>query len=175
MLSICVLTGDAGQDATGRGDPRELTERYAAPYLDLEPEHAWLAERDGRVLGYLLAAADTEAFAERFAARPSALAASARAAHAAGLLLAEVDRYPAHLHVDLLPEGQGSGFGRRLVERCLEQLAAEGVPGVHLVVDPRNEGAQAFYARVGFAELRRDDHGVVFGRPLSRRPARPAT
>lgn len=166
VLSICVLTGDAGQDATGLGDPRDLTERYAAPYLDLEPEHALLAERDGRVIGYLLAVADTMAFAERFQARPSALDAEALARHSADLRETDYDGYPAHLHVDVLPEGQGSGFGRRLLERCLGQLAAEGVPGVHLVVDPRNEGAQAFYARVGFAELRRDPDGVVFGRRL---------
>lgn len=168
VLSTCVLTGDAGQDATGLGDPSELTERYAAPYLDLEPQHAWLAEREGQVVGYLLAAADTTSFADRFAERPSALEAAARAGHAADMLRTAYDAYPAHLHVDVLPEGQGSGFGRRLVERCLEQLAAEGVAGVHLVVDPRNEGAQAFYARIGFAELRRDADGVVFERLLSR-------
>ncbi|WP_291048254.1 GNAT family N-acetyltransferase [Herbiconiux sp.] len=168
VLSICVLTGDAGRDATGLGDPRELTERYAAPYLDLEREHAWVAEREGRVLGYLLAAADTASFAARFEARPSPLLnADARGRHAADMLRSADEEYPAHLHVDLLPEGQGSGFGRRLVEHCLEQLAAEGVPGVHLVVDPRNEGAQAFYARVGFTERRRDADGIVFGRLLS--------
>jgi ribosomal protein S18 acetylase RimI-like enzyme len=168
VLSICVLTGDAGRDATGLGDPRELTERYAAPYLDLEPEHAWVAEREGRVLGYLLAAADTATFAARFEARPSPLLdADARRRHAADLRRAADDGYPAHLHVDLLPGGQGSGFGRRLVDRCLGRLADEGVPGVHLVVDPRNTGAQAFYARVGFTELRRDDDGIVFGRLLS--------
>jgi ribosomal protein S18 acetylase RimI-like enzyme len=37
---------------------------------------------------------------------------------------------------------------------------------VHLVVDPANTGAQAFYPRAGFRELRRSADGVVYGRLL---------
>ncbi|MFB2599512.1 GNAT family N-acetyltransferase [Herbiconiux sp. P17] len=162
VLEICLKTGDAGADATGSyADPRELTERYAAPYLDLEPGLAFVAEQgagaegeDGAVLGYVLGASDTRAFAARFAARESSLSEAARAEHAAGMLVPEIAEFPAHLHVDLLPEAQGRGAGRMLVETLLDALRAAGVPGVHLGVDPRNTGALAFYPRLGFAEPR---------------------
>jgi len=169
VLDICVRTGDAGQDATGlHPDARALTDRYAAPYLALEPEWAMVAEVDGEVVGYLVGTPDTSAFAKEFAAWPSSLTAAERAAHVAGLGAAitadELSAYPAHLHIDLLPSAQGRGVGRMLVEAFVAELAAAGVPGLHLVVDPANLGAQAFYPRVGFERRRDLVEGVLFVR-----------
>ena len=39
------------------------------------------------------------------------------------MLIAEVDAYPAHLHIDLLPELQGQGMGRRLIDTLRAALA----------------------------------------------------
>ena len=38
-------------------------------------------------------------------------------------IVAEVADYPAHLHIDLLPELQGQGFGRALIRRLLARTA----------------------------------------------------
>ncbi len=35
--------------------------------------------------------------------------------------------YPAHLHVDLLPAGQGGGNGRRLMEKLFDALREQGI------------------------------------------------
>ena len=67
--------------------------------------------------------------------------------------IAELAEYPAHLHIDLLPELQGQGFGRRLIDTLRAALAARGVPAVHLGMDAANTGARAFYDRLGFHEL----------------------
>ena len=57
--------------------------------------------------------------------------------------------YPAHLHIDLLPELQGQGWGRR--PRDAEAALRErGVTGLHLVASTGNTGALAFYPRLGF-------------------------
>jgi ribosomal protein S18 acetylase RimI-like enzyme len=64
--------------------------------------------------------------------------------------------FPAHLHIDLLPETQGQGWGRMLVRTLLDRLRAAGVPGVQLGVGELNVGAQAFYRRLGFAPLPSD-------------------
>jgi ribosomal protein S18 acetylase RimI-like enzyme len=166
VLEICVRTGDAGRDASGlHPDARVLTDRYATPYLDLEPELAVLATVDDEVVGYVLGTADTARFAERFAAHPSSLASLEHRKHAGRLLIAEAAELPAHLHIDLLPAAQGRGAGRALIEAFVAALPA-GTAGVHLVVDPANTGAQAFYPRAGFRELRRSSDGVVYGRLL---------
>ena len=57
---------------------------------------------------------------------------------------------PAHLHIDLLPRLQRAGWGRRLIGALADELAARGVPGVHLDVDATNLDAIAFYRRLGF-------------------------
>jgi len=173
VLDICVRTGDAGRDATGlHPDARALTDRYSAPYLALEPEWALVAEADGEVVGYLVGTPDTRAFAERFAQWPSSLTAAERAAHVAGLSTSvtaeELRDYPAHLHIDLLPAAQGRGAGRMLVETFVAKLAGAGVPGIQLVVDPANTGAQSFYPRVGFERRRELADGVLFVRSLRR-------
>lgn len=61
-----------------------------------------------------------------------------------------LDKFPAHLHIDLLPEFQGKGFGRQLIETYLNKLREQSVKGVHLIMDGQNFGAEKFYYRVGF-------------------------
>ncbi len=132
----------------------------------------------GRVVGYVLGVADTPAFVAwwervwtpRFrAAHPAAGAPTGRNPRYAeadlvrdgadpqrmlrGLTAEELQAFPAHLHIDLLPEAQRRGLGRRLLDTLRQALAARGVPGVHLGYDPANTSARAFYDRYGFVEL----------------------
>ncbi|WP_368498694.1 N-acetyltransferase family protein [Herbiconiux sp. A18JL235] len=171
IAGICIATGDAGTDAraSGLGEPAlgALVARYATCYLDLEPAFAVVAELDGRVLGYALGALDTADFATRFEQLDDhSLTAAERREHARGLRVPEAERFPSHLHVDLLPEAQGRGLGRRLVDEVHGRLAVAGSRGVHLGVDPRNTVALAFYPRVGFARAREEPEVVIFTRPL---------
>ena len=69
---------------------------------------------------------------------------------------------------DLLPEAQGQGWGRRLIEALLDELAARGATGVHLEMDPANEAAGAFYARLGFSRLVADEDTARFAMRLPR-------
>jgi GNAT superfamily N-acetyltransferase len=58
--------------------------------------------------------------------------------------------YPAHLHIDILPEFQGKGYGKELIGALLEKVKAEGAQGVHLDMVKSNVGARRFYGRLGF-------------------------
>ncbi|MGC5165923.1 GNAT family N-acetyltransferase [Luteimicrobium sp. DT211] len=70
--------------------------------------------------------------------------------------------YPAHLHVDLLPQAQGGGNGRRLIATLLDALRAAGAPGVHLGVAADNVNAQGFYEHLGFRRVE-EAQGHVYG------------
>lgn len=59
-------------------------------------------------------------------------------------------KYPAHLHIDILDDYQGGGFGTRLMQTLLEELKNRGVKGVMLMASAENEGAIRFYKRFGF-------------------------
>ncbi|KAK6350399.1 hypothetical protein TWF718_003591 [Orbilia javanica] len=65
--------------------------------------------------------------------------------------------YPAHLHIDILPEYQRKGFGKKLMEALWEKLRETGVDGVHLVMEGRNVNAERFYVAVGYSRF----HEVV--------------
>lgn len=158
VFDVCVRTGE--------GDPAVLPDVYAAPYVSFDPTLAFVVDTGERVAGYILATDDTREFVRRyraewleaFVARHGAPAAGAEGALAAGLrpermLVPGVDEYPAHLHIDLLPELQRQGLGRMLVETLTHELRRRGVPGLHLVADPSNTNAIAFYERLGFSAL----------------------
>jgi ribosomal protein S18 acetylase RimI-like enzyme len=170
LSRVCLLTGDSGGDATGKyADDDLLADIFLLPYLALEPSLAHVLELDGRTVGYIVGASDSVAFAEayrsewvpRFAARhplvdpPSTdTEVLAQLGHTTEHLIGpDHALFPAHLHIDLLPEAQGQGWGKQLMRTLLLQLAGEGVPGVQLGVGERNVGAQAFYRRLGFTPL----------------------
>lgn len=191
VAEVCVRTAAGGGDARGvYSDDSLMPEVYALPYVEHSPDLAFvvvqhgtddggrLAVGDGRLLGYVVAVADTAEFAawwerewtpELVARHPAAgPVTAARPAYSEEALLrdgrdpyrmvrglrhGELETHPAHLHIDLVPEAQGRGLGRRLVDTLRAALAARGVPGVHLGHDPANSGARAFYDRLGFVEL----------------------
>ena len=183
LYDICIRTGDAGKDATGLyDDPRILPEIFTGPYLALQPDLAFvLAAPDDRPIGYVLGAADTPAFVAAYLAEwlptvadryPEGSGRGMDAIRIGGLhhpewmLMPELADYPAHLHIDLLPEAQGQGAGRAMMAHLMARLRAAGVPRVHLGMSAANTGARAFYDRLGFTELQRspDGFGLLLGR-----------
>ena len=166
---VCLLTAANGGDATGQHVSDDLMpDIFARPYVVLEPEWAWVVD-DGSVSGYIIAAPDTRRFVDRYRAEwlpgfaEKYVHVEPPVTHddvirhlgfwPERMLIPEVDAYPAHLHIDLLPSLQGRGYGRRLVETLAGALQAAGIPGLHLSMDPANTPARAFYDRLGFEEL----------------------
>jgi GNAT superfamily N-acetyltransferase len=179
IRSICFETGYMGEPIDWLWRDREsfadLITRY---YTEREPESIFVATRAGRVVGYLTGCVDSErsrGAAVRELRRLIRRGALLRPGLAAFLGRALFDtlrdrgapeealwdaRYPAHLHIDFLPEGRGRGLGRRIMGRWLERLAGLAVPGVHLGTFAENASALAFFEACGFAR-----HGAPIRAP----------
>jgi GNAT superfamily N-acetyltransferase len=172
VYDICVRTGDAGGDARGQYSSDTLIgDIFAAPYVTLEPEHAHvLDDGTGATVGYILGTADTARFVRRYRDEwlPATAGRYAQPAeppvtredsmlrllhHPEHMIVPELADYPAHLHIDLLPQWQGRGLGRGLIGAFLAGLRAAGVPRVHLGMAAANVSARAFYDRLGFTEI----------------------
>lgn len=171
VSEICVKTADAGADATGILSDDDLWgDLFVVPYVERHPDLAWVVETDdGRAIGYIVATDDTDAFYAWFRDEwwPTRSAAYPRPDEVVTREDRMVDygytrmpgiepnaaEYPAHLHIDLLPEAQGHGLGRRLMETLFAELTRRGVAGLHLGIDPNNVGAAAFYERLGMTRL----------------------
>lgn len=57
---------------------------------------------------------------------------------------------PAHMHINLLPEVQRRGWGRKLLGVAVDHLRRQGIGSLWLVYDERNTSGRKFYERVGF-------------------------
>jgi len=183
LYEICLLTGDAGADASALyTNPRLLGQIYAAPYAALEPAHTLVAEDAEGVAGYLVGTHDTAAFAARLE-RDWWPGLRQRYADTEGMSAADRDciaaimrpepppadlaaPYPAHIHMNLLPRLRGQGIGTALLRQWLDEARRAGVPGVHLGASTRNTGGVAFWTRSGFIPQRNIGTATWFGMAL---------
>jgi ribosomal protein S18 acetylase RimI-like enzyme len=161
---------------------------YLTPYMDLEPDSLFVAVVDGSLAGYLAGCLDSSAMpseSARMAAairryrlilRPKPVAFFARAMldQARSALSRQPTagdftdpRWPAHLHIDLVPPARGRGVGTALMNRWFDRLRETDSPGCHLQTLVENTRAVRFFERMGFERHGgtplvpgiRDDHG----------------
>lgn len=172
LADICLKTADAGADATGILSDDELWAHiFALPYAEKHPDLAFVVANEAdEPVGYVLGTDNTDAFEDWFAnnywprlANRFPKPGEEAEGREAGLLKYAYGRragaepygaeHPAHLHIDLLPEAQGSGWGRKLIETLAEALRKRGIRSLHLGVDANNANAIAFYERLGFTRI----------------------
>lgn len=173
LNSICLKTGDAGNDATEKEDhPDLLGLIYAVPYQVLDPNFAFVVEDAQGICGYVLGTLDTLGFWERMDKEwfpdlrqrfddpgpdKTKWQGSDRARdhihRPSPIWSSDLSPYPSHGHINLLPRAQGGGNGRKAMEHLMAQLTAAGSKGMHLGVSPVNHRALRFYQTLGFVQL----------------------
>lgn len=179
IYHICLKTGNSGKDAsTMYNYPELLGDYYAAPYVKLEPELAIIAALNNIPKGYIIGTENTIEFANNCELEwfPTI-----REKYSGKLNFNENDKkiielinkgyeiktelidYPAHLHIDLLPDLQGKGIGKKLIELFISKLKDKNVRGLHLGVGKRNKGAIEFYKKVGFNIISEYKFSITFG------------
>lgn len=173
LCRICLMTGDAGADATPREDDPDLLGLYfAVPYAVACPDTAFVLEDAAGVCGYVLGAPDTRAFA-RFMEDVWLPPLRARVPlpppdpadwRGSDWMRGEIHRpwplppldlaaFPAHGHIDLLARARGRGMGRRAMETLEAALRAAAASGLSLGVAESNTNARAFYTHLGYGRV----------------------
>lgn len=153
VQSICVCNGDFPQK-----DISVLLDLYCSYYIEQEPEHCLvLTDRENIPVGYLYWAADFVKYEERYRKKYLYRIPEGRylmdKLEEMKVMLSLAEEFPAHMHMDVLHEYQGYGFGRQLLSKAREQLIQEGVCGLMLIVRAENIGARSFYEHCGFQFL----------------------
>lgn len=180
---VCLQTADAGADgSTLYANPDLLGHIYVGPYLIGQPELAFVIADESGVAGYVLGAVNTREFAAwqeaqwwpalrtQYPETTGATLDEELIAHLHSPVRAPdavAERYPAHLHIDLLPRAQGKGLGRAMMDTLFAALRARGVSGIHLDVGADNKNAIDFYHHLGFVELARGTDSIYLGMDLS--------
>jgi ribosomal protein S18 acetylase RimI-like enzyme len=152
-------------------DATSFANVWTGYYTDREPESAFVAERAGAVVGYLLGCVDSmrapsagtliaqQSIRRMLFFRPGTAGFLWRSLwdtfRRSDLPRSEMDdpRWPSHLHVNLLPEGRGCGAGASLMTAWLARLRDVGSPGCQLTTLAENRTAIAFFERSGFERL----------------------
>ena len=175
VRDVCFRTGYLGEPIDWQWrDQESFADLFTSYYTDAEPGSAFVIDRAGVVCGYLLGCLETgrawkpQAIVGRhllhrgLAFRPGTapviwrtladtVVDVARRRVALEDLEFSDERWPAHLHIDLLPEARGQGLGRQLMRRWFDLLRARGGCGCHLQTFAENLTAMAFFESVGFA------------------------
>jgi ribosomal protein S18 acetylase RimI-like enzyme len=184
---VCYATGYMGERVDWLWRDREsFCDLFTSYYTDAEPQSALVAELDGVVEGYLLGCVDSSKawsvpkiflrhmFVRGIAFRPGTAPVVWRSF--SDIVMDGIhrqlptgtvhdERWPAHLHIDLLPRIRGLGVGSRLVRMWLDSLREKNVAGCHLETVGENHGAIAFFESMGFRR-----HGRAFPIPGWRSP-----
>jgi ribosomal protein S18 acetylase RimI-like enzyme len=168
VFDVCLRTGWAGGDARGFYQDQDLLpDIFAAPFAALEPDLAFVLDNGERVVGYVVGTSDTVRFAKQFRERwlPSVAERHPRPTdkptshdevmanllhNPESMIIPDLADYPGHLHIDILPEYQGRGYGRELMRAQLTALHRAGAPRVFLGMLTANTAARVFYEKAGF-------------------------
>ncbi|NOX65295.1 MAG: GNAT family N-acetyltransferase [Chlorobi bacterium] len=183
LYKICLLTANSGSDGTKLfNDPELVGHFYVAPYVVLEPEVSFVVTNNGKPSGYIVGARDSQKFAEKCekdwfpvlrerypssSANDSLQDAKAiQRIHDGHKVKEDLKDYPAHLHINLLPETQGHGIGRKIIDVFINKLKELQVPALHLEVGKSNPGAIKFYERMGFQIIKEYESSIAYGMKL---------
>ena len=179
VYEICLKTGDSGQDATDQfEDPKLLGHIYAGPYINLEPESAFILEDETGACGYIIGALDTQSFFHKIKTKwlPNLQNQYIEPAEVSRLwtkdeelihllyhpeLPEDLSDYPSHLHIDLLPRAQGQGMGKKMMDHFLNYVKESGSKGLHLGLSIRNKRAFQFYKKYGMKELKQNSETII--------------
>ena len=187
---LCCETALRGEPGDSLFSDREvmadLLTRY---YTDAEPQACWVAECDGRVVGYLTGCLHQRRYQwlQHIWIVPRA---SLRAVVGGALCRRETwrllqalvrawrlggggtiwipDDYAAHLHVNLERAVRGQGVGERLVGQFLQQAAAARIRGVYATIRGDNPPARRLFERLGFVPIARSSVVFPAGETLER-------
>lgn len=174
LYAISLATGLEGGDAAHLyDDPKLLGHIYAAPYAELEPQLALVLEDAQGVAGFAVGVIDTLEWEDRLEKEwwprlrplhpdpPEAFRDSWTQDERRWSMIHRprrtpagvVGKYPAHLHMNLLPRAQGKGLGSKLIAGWRGIAVEHGAKGIHVGVNRANRRARRFWEKVGFAQL----------------------
>ncbi len=163
---IC-LNSDGPCDSDEEGQHFLLT-TYCDYYIEREQENCFVCtDDDDRAVGYILCAQDFDRFWNTFMSdfypRLDETTMSRQYAIESTVMHKKhKDEYPAHLHIDILPDYQRKGMGRKMTDTLLNHLKNKGVKGLMLCVWKHNKVGQRFYENYGFDRLDENESNIAF-------------
>jgi ribosomal protein S18 acetylase RimI-like enzyme len=161
---VCV--GTLEEPLKKQGMEKLILTAFCEYYIKHEPYNCFVAaDENGRAIGYILCAEDADRWLAQFRKDNSETLPQVKQ-FLEGTCTAPArysSTYPAHLHIDILPEYQRVGLGTRLMDALVNHLKSKGIPGLMLSVSSDNEKGIRFYDKYGFKVLEQTETETVMG------------
>ena len=174
VQKVCMHTGP--KEALLEDGPARklLLATYCDYYIEHEPQNCFvIADDNDEAVGYILCAENYWRYRARFLPEYAPkvkgldLPRLVEFYGAAVLPWFFTKKYPAHLHIDIMPEYQRMGLGTQLMDALTAHLRQKGVPGVMLGVGSTNEKGKNFYRKYGFKQALRIPFSIVMALDLT--------
>ncbi len=154
MHKICLLTSSGFDTEKAR---EALYTMYCNYYINESPDSCFVVTNENdEAIGYVISAPDWDeykrVFKQKYLSHLKKISPLRAFFHNVNVLLCNkvAKEYPAHLHIDILEEGQRKGYGTQLINALVQHLKENGVKGVHLCCASHNEKGVSFYKKYGF-------------------------
>ncbi len=168
---ICL--NSEGPNPDSQAVQRFVLKTYCDYFIEQEGENCFVAvDENDKTIAYVICAENYDKYYECFIReylprfKKYDLIFRYKAKHSADSQRKYKAEYPAHLHIDVLPEYQRRGLGSQLVDTLCAHLKAKGISGVMLTTGPDNERGRNFYRKYGFTELEVNKSDAVYGLKL---------
>ena len=183
VRKICCDTGFMGEPMEIYFDDRNLfADFWCNYYTDYEPESCFVAEVDGKVVGYIFGCKDTVRYYKIMARKilPRIFVNILKRKYKIGkktlkYVLSAIlntliygipkdfsEEYPAHLHINIDKNYRRMGIGSKLMRAYFEYLKNEGIWGVHLGTTSNHKQAVPFYQKIGFKLLQKYNQSKIW-------------
>lgn len=154
LENIFFLTAKAEIETSEK--KQSLFEKYAKPYIQNWPDDVHFACEisSKKTIGYLIGCRDSLRAEPIFKPLLKSY----------DVFLDQFKKYPAHLHMNIHPDYQGTGVGTFLIQEYLLELKKAKIKGVHIITSP-HEGNSDFYKKNKFIfKLEREfnSHKLLF-------------
>ena len=146
---------------------------YCDYYIEKEPENCFVAvDENDRAIGYIISTENFDkfypVFVDEYYTRIKKWEFRRRKSALRSVIPHEKykEEYPAHLHIDILPEYQHMGLGTKLMNALCDHLRQKGIKGVMFTVWHKNHNAIKFYEKYGFKLIETKETTLVYGLKL---------
>ena len=187
ILKICYRTGYMGESLHNRdifNDVKLFGYLFCIYYPYYEPDNVFLAvDQNDKIVGYIMGTDNSKKQEDMFK-RKMVLKIAIRALLYTSWKYREsfkalmffiknlslksqpknlYKEYPAHLHMNVLPEYQHMGIGSKLINVFEKHIKEKGVQGIHLRTSNNNIKALPFYEKKGYVIMHKDNNKVWKG------------
>lgn len=170
VQDICIATASPSLTKDNRAK-QILLNQYCNYYLEFTPNYCFVAAENDVAVGYILCSPDYKGYSRDIIyynklIKKLNFIKGVQCSFEKNIYRKYCERYPAHLHIDILEEHTHKSVGSMLINALTDKLIESKIKGVMLSCSATNTRALCFYKKHNFEVLKASKYYVLLGKQL---------